>query len=97
MTRFRYQGPRKNAQIDFLSTSDLTAGVSTSLFDDKLDVSMWVSNILDTRKWRSIAQSDDYKIEQSSRRTGTRASINLAYKFNYGQRDRIRRANRGNR
>ena len=97
MISYQYRGPQKNAQVDYLSSSDLSLSASRSFFNDQFEVSARAHNILDTRRSRSITQGTDYTIARDSRRTGARFSLNLAYKFNYSQRDRMRRENRGNR
>ncbi len=94
---YQYRGPRKNAQVDYLSSSDLSISIGKSMMNDKLDIGIRASNILDTRTRKSIATDLHYIIEQSARRYGPRASLNITYKFNYADRDRERSAQRGNR
>lgn len=97
MVSYQFRAPQKNAQVDYLSSSDLSISASRSFISDQFEVSARVSNLLDTRRNRSITQGENYTIERDSRRTGARFSLNLAYKFNYAPRDRMRRENRGNR
>ncbi|MEM9545588.1 MAG: TonB-dependent receptor [Bacteroidota bacterium] len=95
--RYLFVGPRKGVQIDYFSSSDLTIGINKDFFNDKINVSLRGANILDTRKWRSKSESDEYIIEQSDRRTGPRYTVSVLYKFNQTAKDRMRSANRGNR
>ena len=97
MASYQYRGPQNNAQVNYLASSDLSLSISQSYFDSKLDVSIRGSNILDTRRWQSVTDNAEYSITQNLRRTGPRYSLNLTYKFNYSDRDRIRTQNRGNR
>jgi len=95
--RYEYQGPRKGAQIEYLSSSDLTVGINKNFFGEKINVSLRGSNLFDTRIRRSKSVSEDFIIEQSNRRTGARYSVSVLYKFNQTSKDRMRNANRGNR
>ena len=70
---------------------------SKTLLEDKLDISIRAMNILDSRIRESIASTDTYVLESSSRRYGARFSLTLVYKFNQTERDRMRSAQRGNR
>ncbi len=96
-TRFDYFAGEQRAQIKELDTYQLTFGLSKSFFNDQLSVDFRAMNVLDSRVRRSIAETADYRIEQSGKRIGERFSIGVMYKFNQAKRQRIRQANRGNR
>ncbi len=97
MVSYSYRGGRKNAQIEYLASSDLSMSVSKSFFEDKFEVSLRASNILDTRRNMSITLDDNYTIERDSRRSGARFGVNFTYKFNYANNDKLRTQKRGNR
>lgn len=95
--RHDYRGPRKGAQIEYFDSYDLTIGINKNFFNERVNLSVRGSNILDTRIGRSKSVSQDFIIEQSNRRTGPRYSVSILYKFNQTAKDRMRNANRGNR
>ena len=94
---YLYTAPRNEAQLNYLSYSELSIGASKTIIENKLEVSMRAFNLLDSRIRRSIATTDAYTLEQSSRRYGARFSFTLVYKINQTERDRMRSAQRGNR
>ena len=97
MVSYSYRGGRKNAQIENLASSDLSLSISRAFFNDKFEVSVRASNVLDTRRYRSITLDENYTIERDSRRSGPRFGLNFTYKFNYANNDKLRTQNRGNR
>lgn len=94
---YMYIAPRNEAQVNTLSSSELSAGLSKSFLEDKINLSVRAFNLLDSRIRRSIATTDSYILEQSSRRYGARYTFTLVYKFNMTDKDRLRNAQRGNR
>ena len=94
---YMYTAPRNEAQLNYLSYSDLTIAVSKTLVEDRLDISARAFNILDSRIQQTVATTNTYVLEQSSRRYGARYWVTLVYKFNQTERDRMRSAQRGNR
>ncbi|MEL6657614.1 MAG: TonB-dependent receptor [Bacteroidota bacterium] len=94
---YMYTAPRNEAQLNYLSYSDLTLAVSKTILKDRLDISARAFNILDSRIRQTIATTDTYTLEQSSRRYGARYWMTIVYKFNQTERDRMRSAQRGNR
>ena len=96
-TRFDYNAPIVNAQTKRLAIYSLNFGLNKNFMKDKLTVSISGFNILNSREYRVIADSEDFYIDQSSRRYGPRYNISFRYKFNQTERDRMRSQNRRNR
>ena len=94
---YMYFAPRNEAQLNHLSSYDLTLGISKTVLEDKLDISARAFNILDSRIRQSVATTDSYILDRSSRRYGARYSLTLVYKINQTERDRMRSAQQGNR
>ena len=94
---FDYRAPRQDAQTKQLANYTLSFGVQKSFFKDKVNVGVRAFNILDTRKYQTITESENFRIEESSRRYGARYSMQITYRFNQSDRDRVRQARRGNR
>lgn len=94
---YMYNAPRNEAQLRYLSSSDLTVGISKTLIKDKLDISIRAFNLLDSRVWASVATTDDYVLQRRSRRYGPRYGLTVVYKINQTEKDRMRSAQRGNR
>ncbi len=92
-----YRGPDNSAQTKILPTYVLTFGVSKNFLEDRLNISLRAFNVLDSREIRTISESPDFKIEQSSKRYGPRYGISFLYKINQTARARMRRENRQNR
>lgn len=95
--RYRYRAPRKEAQVEYFSSSDLTVGISKSFFDDKLSISLRGMNLLNSQVRESRAVTDDFVLLRSGRRIRERFSATFVYKINQTERDRMRYAKRGNR
>lgn len=96
-TRFDYYAAEKRAQIKQLANHQLTLGLSKNFLNDKLNINLSVYNVLDSRKYHTISESENYRIENNSQRYGTRWNLTALYKFNQTDRDRMREAKRGNR
>ena len=94
---YQYRGGRKDGQLTYESSSDLTISASRAFFNNRLEAAIVGRNILNSRVQRVRADSEQFSLEQESNRVGERFSLNLTYKFRYTNRDRMRTANRGNR
>ena len=95
--RYDYRGPSQNAQINYLASYDLSFAVSKDFLDNKVNVNLRASNVLDSRIRRTEVETPTYSFNQSSRRTGPQFNISVLYKWNVNPRQRMRTANRGNR
>jgi len=96
-TRFSYYGAQKLAQVEYLAASTLSFGISKDFMNDKLNISIQGSNVLNTMKLQAISTGENFTIENSSQRYGARFRISAVYKINQTARDRMRRENRQNR
>lgn len=95
--RFNYWGSESLAQSRSLPAYVLSFGASKDFFDDKLNVSVRAYNVLDSRWRHSISEAEDFFLERRGSRNQERLSMSFLYRFNQTERDRMRRANRGNR
>jgi len=95
--RFNYWSAERGAQTKQLSTHVLSFGGSKDFFNDKLNVGFRAYNVLNSMARRSVTQTDEFIIEREGRRNRARFGVNITYRFNQSSRDRMRRANRGNR
>lgn len=95
--RYDYRGPSQNAQINYLASYNLSFAISKNFMDNKVNINLRASNVLDSRIRRTEVETPTYSFKQSSRRNGPQFSISALYKWNVNPRQRMRTANRGNR
>ncbi|MBO9204327.1 MULTISPECIES: TonB-dependent receptor domain-containing protein [Niastella] len=94
-TRYYYNGPVATAQsrLQALHWTDL--GLSKKLFNDRLSLALDVTNVLDTRRYRTTVTDPDYSLVSMSRFNGARFRLSLTCKI--GNNGVVRQAKTGNR
>lgn len=93
--RYYYNGPSATAQSRTLAVHWADFGVSKSLLSDKLAIVADVTNIFDSRRYRTKTTGTDYTFSTMSRFNGARYRLSVVYKLK--QNAATREAKTGNR
>ena len=69
-SQFDYYAPKQDAQTRELAMFVLSFGIGKNFLEERLNIGIRAFNVLDSRKTRSISESDTFYIERSSKRYG---------------------------
>lgn len=95
--RYNYQGRSSDAQSVQKAISYLNLGASKKLFHNKATLNLFVSNVFNTRKWRTAVTGSHFFVDETRSRNGARWSLSFTYRFDGKTGFKNRRANRSNR
>jgi outer membrane receptor protein involved in Fe transport len=93
--RYYYNGPSATAQSRTRATQWADFGISKNLFTDRLSMVADVTNIFDSRRYRTTTTGPDYVYTSMSRFNGARYRLSVVYKFKGNTK--VREAKAGNR
>lgn len=93
--RYYYNGPSANAQSRNRAMHWADFGISKNLLADRLSVVADVTNIFDSRRYRTTTTGPGYVFSTMSRFNGARYRLSIVYKFKNNAT--VREAKTGNR
>lgn len=93
--RYYYNGPSANAQSRNRAIHWADFGISKNLLADRLSVVADVTNIFDSRRYRTTTTGPGYVFSTMSRFNGARYRLSIVYKFK--NNTTVREAKTGNR
>ncbi len=89
--RFNYQAPQQQAQGKRLSMSSVDLAASRDIMKDKATLTLGVRDLFNTRRWRFIAEGDNFYSEGDRRWRVRQIDLTLNYRLN---QDKKRNGNR---
>lgn len=95
--RYNYTGAATNAQSHTWSVHYLDFGLSRNGLKDKMTITLDGSNVLNTRKTKTLTTGDNYIYNQLSNHNASRYRLSRVYRFNLKDSQSIRQARSGNR
>lgn len=93
--RYYYTGPSANAQSRVRAVHWADFGISKNLLADRLSIVADVTNVFDSRRYRTTNTGPDYVFSRMSRFNGARYRLSIVYKFKHNAT--VRDAKAGNR
>ena len=94
-TNLFYRGPNQNAQTKSKGIASINLALSKDLLDEKMTISFNVSDLLNSRKRRSLTISDDFESDSVFQWRERIWTFGVLYRFNQKKSDRGRNRNRG--
>lgn len=95
--RYNYTGATTNAQSHTWSVHYLDFGLSRNALKEKMTITLDGSNVLNTRKTKTLTTGDNYIYNQLSNPNASRYRLTMVYRFNLKDSQSIRQAKSGNR
>ncbi|ETZ22123.1 hypothetical protein N824_24675 [Pedobacter sp. V48] len=95
--RYNYTGATTNAQSHTWSVHYLDFGLSRNVLKDKMTITLDGTNVLNTRKTKTLTTGDNYIYNQLSNPNASRYRLTVVYRFNLKDSQSIRQAKSGNR
>jgi hypothetical protein len=95
--RYDLQGPGNNAQRHTRPYHYLSLGLSKNVLKDKGTLTLDGTNVLNSRKIRSVATGENYIIDQTDNFNATRFRLSFSYKFTRKEGQVFRSRKEGNR
>nr|WP_294871075.1 outer membrane beta-barrel family protein [uncultured Pedobacter sp.] len=95
--RYNYTGATPNAQSHTWSVHYLDFGLSRNALKDKMTITLDGTNVLNTRKTKTLTTGDNYINNQLSNPNASRYRLTMVYRFNLKDSQSIRQAKTGNR
>jgi outer membrane receptor protein involved in Fe transport len=95
--RYNYTGSTTNAQSHTWSIHYLDFGLSRNVLKDKMTITLDGSNVLNTRKTKTLTTGNNYIYNQLSNSNASRYRLTMVYRFNLKDSQSIRQAKSGNR
>lgn len=95
--RYNYSSAERNAQSKTAAIHALDLGISKNLFKNSATVVIDGSNVLNSRKFRTITTGSNYLLNQVNNPNADRYRISFVYKFNHKEGQSVRQAKSGNR
>jgi len=96
-SRFNYQGKRGDAQSMRKAVSYLNMGISKKLFQNQANLTFNVSNVFNSRKYRTETTGTNFFINENRSRNAARWSLSFSYRFDGKTGFKNRRVQRSNR
>ena len=87
--------PNQNAQTKSKGIASINLAMSKDLLDEKMTISFNVSDLLNSRKRRSLTISDDFESDSVFQWRERIWTFGVLYRFNQKKSDRGRNRNRG--
>ncbi|WP_316805403.1 outer membrane beta-barrel family protein [Pedobacter nototheniae] len=95
--RYNYTGAQNNVQTYRAAIHNLDVGLSRNILKDKATLSFDGTNILDSRKTKTLTTGENYVLNQLSNSNAARYRLTFVYRFNLKDNESIRQAKSGNR
>ncbi|MCF6407234.1 TonB-dependent receptor family protein [Chitinophaga filiformis] len=96
-TRYDLQGPGNNAQRRTRPYHYLSSGLSKNVLRDKGTLTLDGTNVLNSRKIRSVTTGENYIIDQTDNFNAARFRLSFSYKFTRKDGEVFRSRKEGNR
>lgn len=81
-TMFNYRAPRKTTQGRREAYSYVDLALARDVFGDKGTLSLKVSDLFNSRRFRSTSEGDNFYIERQYRRSVTQVTLGFTYRLN---------------
>lgn len=95
--RYDLQGPANNAQRHTRPYHYLSSGLSKNVLKDKGTLSLDGTNVLNSRRIRSVTTGENYIIDQTDNFNAARFRLSFSYKFTRKEGQVFRNRKEGNR
>ena len=85
-TMYNYRAPRKTTQGRREAFSYVDLALARDVFGDKGTLSLKVSDLFNSRRFRSTSEGDNFYIERQFRRSVTQVTLGFTYRLNQEKR-----------